>query len=121
MPRHSTFNQSWLSRTDTNRIELSKWLQRAKTTKAFRCLLCKTNDLDCSNRRWGAIEQHMKTNAHMENIKSLKNNSTFLIEPSVKSTGSTGDVISIPCLQPSILKQPLVLDFKEQVSKAEVV
>lgn len=50
MPRDTTFNPCWLNRTDDDGIELSKWLKNGKTTKIFKCLFCKTNDLDCSNR-----------------------------------------------------------------------
>ncbi|CAF4586322.1 unnamed protein product [Rotaria sp. Silwood1] len=118
MPRDTTFNPCWLNRTDDDSIELSKWLTNGKTTKTFKCLLCKTNDLDCSNRGWSAIEQHMKTKNHVENIKSLKNNSTFVIGP---ASTSTEGVIPTAHLRLGALKQPLILDFQEQVTKAEAV
>ncbi|CAF4661856.1 unnamed protein product [Rotaria sp. Silwood2] len=78
-------------------------------------------NLNCSNQGWGAILQHMKTSGHIEKIKLLKNNSTFFIESSKTQTSSTDDVVATPQLRLSNMKRPIVLDFQEQVTKAEAV
>jgi hypothetical protein len=55
----------------------------------------------------------MKTNGHSEDMKSLKTNSTFCIEPSTIQTSSTDDVTPTPQARLDITKRPITLDFQE--------
>ncbi len=96
---------------------MNKWLKERGKKSTFQCILCKTEDLDCSNQSWGAILQHMKTKSHLENIKILKNNSTFFFESS-RTPSSTDNVF--PTSLGSV-KRLITLNFQEQITKAEVI
>jgi hypothetical protein len=69
MSKNSKFNQAWLSKTDSEDVKLNKWLKKGENKSTFKCILFKTDDLNCSNKDWGAIFQYMKTKGHLENIK----------------------------------------------------
>lgn len=59
----------------------------------------------------------MKTKSHLENIKILKNNSTFFFESS-RTPSSTDNVF--PTSLGSV-KRLITLNFQEQITKAEVI
>jgi hypothetical protein len=64
----------------------------------------------------------MKTKGHLENIKIVKNNSTFFIESSqTPSSSSTDHVVATPQLRLCSVKRPITLNFQEQVTKAEAM
>jgi hypothetical protein len=117
MPKDTKFNQAWLDKTDSEGVKLNKWLKERGKKSTFQCILCKTEDLDCSNQGWGAIHQHMKTKGHLENIKILKNNSTFFFE-SPRTPSSTDSFFPIPQLRLGSFKRPITLNFQEKVTKA---
>jgi hypothetical protein len=122
MPKNTRFNETWLNKTDHDGVKLDKWLKRGEKISTFRCTVCNTGDLDCSNRGWSAISQHMKTKGHSENMQLLKTNSIFCIEPpSTIQALSTDDVVPIPQARLDIVKRPITLDFQEQVVKAETI
>ncbi|CAF4117335.1 unnamed protein product [Rotaria magnacalcarata] len=121
MPHHTKFSHNWLNRTDTEGRNVNTWLKQGDSISTFKCTLCKTCDLDCSNQGWAAIVQHMKTKLHLENMPSLKNNSIISIESLKQPTSSTDGVISIPQLKLGNTKRPITFDFQEQVTKAEAV
>ncbi len=119
MPKDSRFNVVWLNKTDSDGIKLSRWLKQGENKSTFKCVLCKTGDLYCSNQGWCAILQHIKTKGHTENMKIMKNNSAFVIEGAQAPTSSTDNVVSTPQLRLASVKRPITLDFEEQVTKAE--
>ena len=121
MPRETKFNYDWLRKKDADGIELIKWLKQGEKTGTFQCTLWKIGDLACSTQRWGAVSQHMGTKGDLANMKLLKNNSTFLIASPRAQTSSSDDIINIPYLRLSSIQRPLILDFQEQVTKAEAV
>ncbi|CAM4842632.1 unnamed protein product [Rotaria magnacalcarata] len=121
MPHHTKFSHNWLNRTDTEGRNVNTWLKQGDSISTFKCTLCKTCDLDCSNQGWAAIVQHMKTKLHLENMPSLKNNSIISIESLKQPTSSTDGVISIPQLKLGNTKRPITFDFQEKVTKAEAV
>ncbi len=95
-------------------------VKRTRKEITFQCILCKTEDLACSNQRRGAILQHMKTNSHLGNIKILKNNSTFFFE-SPRTPSSTDNFFPIPQLRLGSFKRPITLNFQEKVTQAEAI
>ncbi|CAF3823267.1 unnamed protein product [Rotaria sp. Silwood1] len=50
MPKYTKFNPDWLNKTDSDGINVNKWLKQGENTSTFKCILCKTGDLDCSNQ-----------------------------------------------------------------------
>ncbi|CAF3349783.1 unnamed protein product [Rotaria socialis] len=64
MPQYTKFRPHWLTKTDSEGRNMNKWLEQGENISTFKCTLCNTSDLDCSNQGWAAIVQHMKTEAH---------------------------------------------------------
>ncbi|CAF2794403.1 unnamed protein product [Rotaria sp. Silwood2] len=92
MPDYKTkFNQSWLNKLDSNGNSVKTWLKQGSSETTFICTICRTGDLDCSNKGWKAVEQHMQNEKHKNNLNALKNNSqlTFSISATTSSTSST--------------------------------
>ncbi|CAF2061871.1 unnamed protein product [Rotaria magnacalcarata] len=121
MPKNTQFNQCWLLKTDSEGIKLNLWLKPGGKKSTFRCIICKTDDLDCSNQGWGAISQHMKTKGHLENMKLLRTNSTFSFQSSTNQPSSNDNDIATSEVRLENLRKPLVLNFHEQVLKAEAL
>ncbi len=122
MSKNTKFNQAWLSKTDSEDVKLNKWLKEGENKSTFKCILCKTDGLNCSNQGWGAIFQYMKTKGHLENIKIEKNNSTFFIESSQTPSSSSIDyVVATPQLRLGSIKRPITLNSQGQVTKAEAI
>jgi hypothetical protein len=121
MPKNTKFNQAWLNKTDSDGVKSNIWLKEGENKSTFQCILCKTENLDCSNQGWDAICQHMKTKNHLENIKIVKNNSIFIVESSQTPSSSTDNVVATPQLILGSIKRPLTLNFQEQVTKAEAI
>jgi len=117
MPVQKTkFNQSWLSKCDSNGNLVKTWLKQGSTETTFICTLCHTGNLDCANKGWKAIEQHMQNEKHKRNLNSLKNNSKFsvLISSSSSTSSTTTDIVQLTNHNKS-------LTFDDQVSKAEIL
>src|SRR5271163_2807955 len=96
MPLHLTkFNISWLEKVDSDGIPVKKWLKQGTNSSTFICTLCKTDELCCGNKGWQSIERHMKNKKHCDNLKLIKENSTFVIrtepnhQPQQGSSSST--------------------------------
>jgi len=121
MPKNTEFNQAWLNKTNSECDKLNKWLKEGENKSTFKFILCKKDDLDCSNQCLGAIFQHMKTKGHLENIKIVKNNSTFFIKSSQSPSSSTDNVVATPQLRLGSVKRPITLNFQEEVTKAEAI
>ncbi|CAF5022603.1 unnamed protein product, partial [Rotaria sp. Silwood1] len=92
MPKYTKFNPDWLNKTDSDGINVNKWLKQGENTSTFKCILCKTGDLDCSNQGWGAIQHHHQQIIH--SISQLRLDNT---------------------------ERPIVLDFQEQITKVEAI
>ncbi|CAF3455348.1 unnamed protein product, partial [Rotaria sp. Silwood2] len=90
-------------------------LKQGSSETTFICTICRTGDLDCSNKGWKAVEQHMQNEKHKYNLNALKNNSqlTFSISATTSFTSSTH---TIQLVDPNKL-----LLFDDQVSQAEIL
>ena len=123
MPKNLTsFNISWLSRSDINNDPVNIWLKKGSTQTTFKCTLCRTSELDCGNQGWKAIEQHMKNQKHQQILDQWKKNSKFSIS-NQKPNGdvsSTANSLSIPTLEMNNNKKK-PLSFEDQIVKAEIL
>jgi hypothetical protein len=89
MPDHKTkFNKSWLNKSDDNGNLIKTWLKQGSSETTFICTICRTGDLDCSNKGWKAVEQHMRNDKHKKSLNALKNNSHSNISMSTTTTSS---------------------------------
>lgn len=116
MPDHKTkFNRSWLDKKDENGSSIKSWLKQGSCDSTFVCMLCNTKELDCSNKGWKAVEQHMQKEKHRQKINSLKNNTRFCL-PSVttSSSSSTSNTIQLVGANRSLC-------FDDQITKAETL
>jgi hypothetical protein len=121
MPKDTKFNHDWLERIDNFDIQVRKWLKPGTTDTTFQCTLCRTGDRDCSNQGWGAIYQHMSTNNHIKFINIMKTNSKFVVEPAKSHTLSNNDTPTTNQLRLGDTRKSPILNFNEQVTKAETV
>ncbi|CAF2922929.1 unnamed protein product [Rotaria sp. Silwood2] len=116
MPDYKTkFNQSWLNKLDSNGNSVKTWLKQGSSETTFICTICRTGDLDCSNKGWKAVEQHMQNEKHKNNLNALKNNSQLIFSISA-TTSSTSSTYTIQLVDPN---KPLLFD--DQVSQAEIL
>ncbi|CAF0905068.1 unnamed protein product [Didymodactylos carnosus] len=85
------------------------------------CTTCKTDELDCGNKGWQSIEQHMSKNKHRENVKLIKGNATFINVTQTSNIQlqqpSTSSIISTATLTHPIK----IISFQDQVTRAEAV
>ena len=117
MPDHKTkFNQSWLNKSDSNGNLVKTWLKKGSSKTKFICTLCHTGDLDCSNKGWKAVEQHMQNEKHKRISNTLKNNSQFSFSIPTATTFSTSSSNMIQLVNPN-----KSLSFNDQVSQAEIL
>lgn len=122
MPRDTKFNATWLDQTDDHGIHLKRWLKQGETEKSFKCLLCKTSDLDCANRGWNAVYQHMKTAKHEKVLKAMKQNLKFFVEASTSQTpSSSGDVSENTQVRLEVISKPMMLNLDDQIVRAETL
>jgi hypothetical protein len=123
MPLHSTkFNASWLEKVDSDGIPVKKWLKQGTGSSTFICTVCKTGELCCGNKGWQSIECHMKNKKHCDNLKLIKENSTFIVrtEPNDQQQQqeySSSSVVSMVTLG----HQNKNLNFSDQVTRAEAL
>ncbi|CAF2542619.1 unnamed protein product [Rotaria sp. Silwood2] len=117
MPDYKTkFNQSWLNKLDSNGNSVKTWLKQGSSEKnIYLYNICFTGDLDCSNKGWKAVEQHMQNEKHKNNLNALKNNSQLIFSISA-TTSSTSSTYTIQLVDPN---KPLLFD--DQVSQAEIL
>jgi hypothetical protein len=116
MPDHKTkFNETWLNKFDVNGNSVKTWLKKGSSETTFICSLCRTSDLDCSNKGWKAIEQHMQNEKHKKNLNSLKNNSLFgFLQPTTTTPSACSNTVQlVDCNKP--------LSFEDQVTKSEIL
>ncbi|CAF3588591.1 unnamed protein product [Rotaria socialis] len=90
------------------------WLKQGSSEATFICTICRTGDLDCSNKGWNAVEQHVQNEKHKNNLNALKNNSQLTF--SISTTSSTSSTHTIKLVDPN---KPLL--FNDQVSQAEIL
>lgn len=123
MPKTTKFNPDWLERCDDSGVRISRWLKQGTTTTTFQCIVCNTGDRDCSNQGWRAVAQHMNTYYHLNSIKIQKENSKFVVEPANYQTLSNNHTLTINSLRLDVddAKKSLMLNFDEQVAKAEAI
>ncbi|CAF1386470.1 unnamed protein product [Rotaria magnacalcarata] len=109
------FNRSWLNKLDSSGNLVKSWLKKGSSETTFICTICRTSDLDCSSKRWKAVEQHMQNEKFKNNLNALKNNSklTFSILVITSFTSSTH---TIQLVDPN---KPLLFD--DQVSQTEIL
>ncbi|CAF4135595.1 unnamed protein product, partial [Rotaria magnacalcarata] len=92
MPRLATkFNISWLEKVDSDGVPVKRWLKQGAQLSSFVCTLCKTGDLNGGNKGWQSIECHMDNKKHRDNLKLLKENTTFTIQTEVNHNPSQAD------------------------------
>ena len=116
MPDHKTkFNPSWLNKSDTDGNSLKTWLKPGSSESTFICTLCRTDELDCGNKGWKAVEQHMMKEKHKRNVNALKKNARLHL--------STSDSASSSCSQHTVrLINPIKpLSLEDQVTRAEIL
>jgi hypothetical protein len=116
MPAHKTkFNRSWLDKQDDNGNSVKSWLKQGSSETAVVCMLCGTSDLDCSNKGWKSVEQHMDKEKHRQKMNSLKNNTRFSLPLSTTAlpSSSTSTIQLIGANRP--------LSFDDQITKAEAL
>ena len=66
-------------------------------------MLCHTGDLDCSNKGWKAVAQHMQNETHKRISNALKNNSQFSFSiPTATATSSTSSSNMIQLVNPNL-------------------
>lgn len=118
MPDHKTkFNRSWLDKQDGDGNPIKSWLKQGSSNTTFVCMLCNTGDLDCSNKGWKAVEQHIQKEKHRQKVNASKNNSRFsfpLAAPAASaSSANTVQLIGVGVNKP--------LSFDDQITKAETL
>ena len=113
MPDHKTkFNRSWSDKYGDDGNPIRSWLKQGSSNTTFVRMLCNTGDLDCSNKGWKSVEQHMRKEKHRQRVNASKNNSTFSL-PLATSAASTSTVQLIGVNKP--------LSFDDQITKAETL
>ncbi len=91
-------------------------MKQGSTETTFICTVCHIGNLDCANKVWKAVEQHMQNEKHKRNLNSLKNNSkfSFFVSSSSSTSSTTTDIVQLTNRNKS-------LTFDDQVSKAEIL
>ncbi|CAF3868853.1 unnamed protein product [Rotaria sp. Silwood1] len=113
---HKTkFNQSWLSKLDSNGNLVKMWLKQDSSETTFICTICRTDDLDCSSKGWKDVEQDMQHEKKI-NLNALKNNSQLTFSIPATTTSSTSSTNILQLADPN---KPLLFD--DQVSQAEIL
>jgi hypothetical protein len=125
MPKNITkFNLNWLSRVDANNDPVKIWLKTGSTSSTFKCSLCQTNELNCGNQGWKAVEQHMSNDKHKQILRQWKENVKFTVSSSSSSSesvvSSSSACSTIAVLETNNNKhKPLSLE--DQVLKSEIL
>ncbi|CAF1530611.1 unnamed protein product [Adineta ricciae] len=137
MPKNQTkFNINWLSRFDDSKIPVKIWLKAGPSSSTFKCTLCQTNELDCGNQGWKAVEQHMKNVKHKQILQQWKENVKFVVSSPSSNSSSSASSFSSSCIPSSssslsstssIITLEMnnnkhkALNFEDQVIKAETL
>ena len=114
----------WLSRVDANNDPVKIWLKTGSTSSTFKCSLCQTNELNCGNQGWKAIQQHMNNIKHKQILRQWKENIKFTVSSSASSSESVA-TSSSTCSTIAVLatnnnkQKPLSLE--DQVTKSEIL
>ena len=116
MPVHKAkFDQSWLNQHDSNGNLIRTWLRQGSSETTFICTLCRTGDLDCSNKGWKAVEQHMQNEKHKKNLNASEHSSQLTFS----NSSATSSSLSRSVVQ--LIDPNKSLSFNDQVSKAEIL
>ncbi|CAF1507253.1 unnamed protein product [Rotaria sp. Silwood1] len=128
MPKNQTkFNLNWLSRLDENKDPVKIWLKAGPSSSTFKCTLCQTNELDCGNQGWKAVEQHMKNVKHKQILHQWKENVKFVVSSSPSNSSSSSSSFSSSSTSSSVAvletnnNKHKILNFEDQVIKAEIL
>lgn len=119
MPLYSTkFHMAWLEKLDSDGTPVKRWLKSGSNASTFICTICKTDELTCGNKGWQSIERHMSNKKHRDNLKLIKENSTFIVrtEPTSNQTQESSP-LNIPMV--SLAHHTKNIGFADQVTRAE--
>ncbi|CAF0943836.1 unnamed protein product [Rotaria sordida] len=122
MSLYSTkFHTSWLEKLDSDGTSIKRWLKQGANPSAFICTLCKTDELSCKNKGWESVERHMNNKKHRDNLKLIKENSTFIIrnEPAVTQYQQGSSSSTVPMV--TLTRQNENISFTDQVTRAEAL
>jgi len=120
MPLYSTkFHVSWLEKVDSDGIPVKRWLKQGSNSSTFICTICKTDELTCGNKGWQSIERHMNNKKHRDNLKLIKENSTFVIrtESTTNQHQEASSSSTVPMI--SLAHHTKNIGFTDQVTRAE--
>jgi hypothetical protein len=101
------FNQSWLNRLDSNGNLVKMWLKQGSSETTFICTICRSGDLECSNKGWKAVEEYMQNEKHKKKFNALKNNSQLTFSVPATTTSSTSSTNILQLVDPN---KPLLFD-----------
>ncbi|CAF1037137.1 unnamed protein product [Rotaria sordida] len=122
MSLYSTkFHTSWLEKLDSDDTSIKRWLKQGANPSTFICTLCKTDELSCKNNGWESVERHMNNKKHRDNLKLIKENSTFIIrnEPAVTQHQQGSSSSTVPMV--TLTRQNENISFTDQVTRAEAL
>ncbi|CAF3169830.1 unnamed protein product [Rotaria sp. Silwood2] len=122
MPLNATkFNTSWLQKVDTDGTPVNRWLKQGAKPSSFVCTLCKSGDLYCGNKGWQSIECHMNNKKHRDNLKLIKENSTFIVQTEPNHTQAEPGYASSNNSMITLAPQTKNINFSDQVTRAETL
>ncbi|CAF4107155.1 unnamed protein product [Rotaria sordida] len=122
MSLYSTkFHTSCLEKLDSDDTSIKRWLKQGANPSTFICTLCKTDELSCKNKGWESVERHMNNKKHRDNLKLIKENSTFIIrnEPAVTQHQQGSSSSTVPMV--TLTRQNENISFTDQVTRAEAL
>ncbi|CAF2834584.1 unnamed protein product [Rotaria sp. Silwood2] len=122
MPLNATkFNTSWLQKVDTDGTPVNRWLKQGAKPSSFVCTLCKSGDLYCGNKGWQSIECHMNNKKHRDNLKLIKENSTFIVQTEPNHTQAEPGYASSNNSMITLAPQTKNINFSDHVTRAETL
>ena len=119
MPLYPTKSHiSWLEKIDSDGTPVKRWLKPGSSPSTFICTICKTDELTCGNKGWQSIERHMNDKKHRDNLKLIKENSTFIVrtEPTLNQNQEISSS-TVPTV--TLAHHTKNIGFADQVTCAE--
>lgn len=83
------------------------WLKQGSSETTFICTICRSGDLECSNKGWKAVEEYMQNEKHKKKFNALKNNSQLTFSVPATTTSSTSSTNILQLVDPN---KPLLFD-----------